>query len=125
MAGEVRLEPSRAALLRGAVLHRLGDGAPVGAVPDPELGELAVLLGGPLLARDAGVEVAPPAAHALLVRPPLHAAGDVGPAKAVGVHQRLELFEVGVRGARWSAMEKPHEAAALIFSRGVCRETIE
>ncbi len=91
MAGEVRLEPPGAALLRGSVAHRLGDGAPVGAVPDPQLGELAVLLGGPLLARDRGVEVAPPAAHALLVGPALHAAGDVGPAKAVGIDERLEL----------------------------------
>jgi hypothetical protein len=44
-----------------------------------------------LLARDGGVEVAPPAAHALLVGPALHAAGDVGPAKAVGIDERLEL----------------------------------
>ena len=35
--------------------------------------------------------MAPPAAHALLVGPALHAAGDVGPAKAVGIDERLEL----------------------------------
>ena len=83
----------------------------------PELGELAVLLGGPLLARDAGIEVAPPAAHALLVRPPLHAAGDFGPAKAVGVHQRLELFGGG--GALVSIV-KTARGRGVNFSRGAC-----
>ena len=91
MAGEVRLEPPGAALLRGSVAHRLGDGAPVGAVADPQLGELAVLLGGPLLARDGGVEVAPPAAHALLVRAAFHVTRDICPAQAVHVHQGAEL----------------------------------
>ena len=98
MPGEVRLEPPRAALLRGAVLHRLGDGAPVRAVLDAELRQAAILLRGPLLAADPGVQVAPPAAHALLVRAPGHRARDVRPAQTVRVHELLELREERGKG---------------------------
>ena len=96
--GEVRLEPPRAALLRGARLHRLGDGAPVGAVRVVQLGQLPVLRRAPLAALHRGVQVSPPPPHALLIRSPLHVLRNRRPLFPVRLDQRAKLFVIMIGG---------------------------
>ena len=76
-----------AALLGGAAVNGFGDGGPLGAVARVQAGQRGVLGGGPLLALDGRVQVAPPAAHALLVRAPIQLAADLRPRVAVHAHQ--------------------------------------
>ena len=64
-------------------------------LPHAELRQTPILLGAPGLATHARVEVPAPAAHALLIRAPVHVPRDVRPAQAVRLHQRGELRGVG------------------------------
>ena len=68
MASEVRLEPPRPTLLRGSVLHRLSDGAPVGTVLVVKLSQMPIFSRAPRVALYLRIQVTPPTAHALLVR---------------------------------------------------------